>query len=74
VDIFATGDTFLSQLLLQRLCEAFASPVLLKPLSSAKKGESANNNLGEPSLEKRSPGRPGGDIYWLPTSLEACAR
>lgn len=39
------GETFLTQLLLQRLCEAFAVPVLLQPL---KRREGSPEKSDEP--------------------------
>ncbi|BDA41766.1 probable protein CLEC16A homolog at N-terminal half [Coccomyxa sp. Obi] len=38
-DILCTGETFLSQLLLQRLSESFAGPILFWPLASAGSSE-----------------------------------
>ena len=38
------GETFLTQLLLQRLCEAFVKPVLLQPL---RQREEAPEKVGE---------------------------
>lgn len=51
----AAGDTFLSQLLLQRLCESFAGPVLLWPLAAARAGD-ANGAVAAPAVE--------GDAAW----------
>ena len=43
----AAGETFLSQLLLQRLCESFAGPVLLWPLAAARAGDADGASAAE---------------------------
>lgn len=42
--LWLAGETFLTQLLLQRLCEAFVKPVLLQPL---RQREEASEKTGE---------------------------
>ena len=45
--LWLAGETFLTQLLLQRLCEAFVKPVLLQPL---RQREEASEKAGEQPL------------------------
>jgi hypothetical protein len=62
------GETFLSQLLLQRLCESFAGPVILWPLAAARSEEAAD---AAPPAD-RAWRQPAGSTGLVPTLLRFC--
>ena len=51
------GETFLTQLLMQRLCEAFALPVLLQPLKSREETPERSDEQASAAGPKRLAGQ-----------------
>ena len=63
------GETFLTQLLMQRLCEAFALPVLLQPLKSREETPERSDEQASAAGPKRLGGQCQHAESFLPSMM-----
>ena len=66
------GETFLTQLLMQRLCEAFALPVLLQPLKSREETPERSDEHLPAAGPKRLGGQRQHAGSFLPSMMKDC--